>query len=134
MGSHFFHSPPPTNYAPPFPPPLPRFPTFPPPPLSHLATTNGFLEGVKLILARDPTSISSRSAVSQTPLHLACMHGHEAIAKFLLEKGCEKKGTDAFGKSALYYAGKSKHRESNPFSILLGAGSAMQEVEALLLK
>ena len=66
---------------------------------------------MKLIYARDPTVIKKTNAVSQDPLHLACLNGNAPVALYLIEKGL---GTptlarDESGFSALVYAGRWAH-------------------------
>lgn len=60
---------------------------------------------VKAIVARDPLSLSKISPEGSTPLHVACLHGHADLARFLIEKGCGVKGeTDSYGNNPGYYA------------------------------
>lgn len=60
---------------------------------------------VKAIVARDPLSLSKTSSEESTPLHVACLHGHADLARFLIEKGCGVKGeTDSYGNNPGFYA------------------------------
>lgn len=51
------------------------------------------------------SSIDCRNASGQTPLHYACLHGHEAIASYLIqEHGANATLKDEKGKSCLHHA------------------------------
>lgn len=78
-------------------------------PLRLLATSRGFLDAVKIIHARDPTSIFNTSAEGFTSLHIACMNGHAKVAHFLIDAGFnkeEKMTFDPYGRVPIFYAGQ----------------------------
>lgn len=52
-------------------------------------------------------------------LHLACMHGHEKIAKYLLEKGARVSTGDTSGMTSLYLAIFGNHKVGGSIADLL---------------
>jgi ankyrin repeat protein len=57
----------------------------------------GVLFEVKHIIKRSPKLLSCTNSLDQTPLHLACLHGHYDIIRFLLGEGADSALVDCRG-------------------------------------
>ena len=65
----------------------------------------------------------------QTPLHFAAIYGHEAITKYLLEKGASVKAKDILGSTPLHEAVRYGH--SKIVNMLLNKGSDPNSQDSL---
>ena len=59
---------------------------------------------MKRIVEKDPSALSEISQEGYTPLHVACLHGHADVARFLINKGADKKEQVGYGKYPSFYA------------------------------
>ncbi len=68
-------------------------------------------------------AVVSRLAIAKgdTPLHSACLHGHDETVKILLSSGAEVDTKNSFGQRPLHYACVFRHKETA--KILLDAGA-----------
>ncbi len=64
-----------------------------------------------LILRHDRWAASDEESGSQTPLHMACTHGHEATVRVLLDAGAPKEARDCNLWTPLGCAARNGHYE-----------------------
>ena len=81
----------------------------------HLASINGHLEIVKLLL-ESGANVHIKDKGDQTALHLASRNGHLEIVKLLLESGANVNIKDKNGQTALHYA--SRYHKSEVVNLL----------------
>ena len=86
------------------------------------AARKGDLDTVKVLLEKG-APIEAKTPYGQTPLYLAAMSGHEAVVRFLLEKGAKTDITDTFYKlSMLDFVMDRKHYAIAKLIIAKGTG------------
>src|SRR5215469_11629966 len=64
------------------------------------ASRSGDLAAVKAALENGAT-LETKTPYGQTPLYLAAMNGHEAVVRFLLDKGASSDVQDTFYKAPM---------------------------------
>ena len=77
------------------------------------AITAGDVEKVKALLMREPSLVNARdvSKCHMTPLHVAVLHGNEAIVKLLLEHEAEVDARDCKGFTPLHLCARQAESE-----------------------
>jgi hypothetical protein len=76
----------------------------------HLASENGHVEVVKILLEKG-INFKLRTDLGQTALHLASKNGHAKVVKILLENGIDINQDTNGGRTALNLASKNGHVE-----------------------
>ena len=56
------------------------------------------------------TFINQKNANGQTPLHMACMYGHQKMVEYLIENNADIHSKDSDGYQPLHYAAQRGHR------------------------
>lgn len=77
----------------------------------HDAARDGDAERVKTLLTSDPKLIEARTEDGNTPLHLAALEGHAAVARVLLEHGAQVNARGLRQETPLHMAMYYGHRE-----------------------
>ena len=75
----------------------------------HYAVKEGHLEVVKTLLQGNEDLPHSLTKKQQTALHISAMHGHVAIAEYLLSLGANPNFVDLMNRTALHYASLEGH-------------------------
>jgi ankyrin repeat protein len=93
------------------------------------AARKGDLDTVKALIDKG-APIEAKTSYGQTPLYLAAMSGHEAVVRFLLDKGAKTDVTDTFYKaSMLGFVLERKHYAVAKIIIAKGNGNADAELK-----
>jgi uncharacterized protein len=70
----------------------------------HFASLSGHVSICRYLFLCTRTRPSVRSNCGRTPLHLACRHGHAAVAELLISKGAQVNARDMKGRTPLFEA------------------------------
>jgi len=93
------------------------------------AARKGDLDTVKALIDKG-APIEAKTSYGQTPLYLAAMSGHEAVVRFLLDKGAKTDVTDTFYKaSMLGFVLERKHYAVAKMIVAKGNGNADAELK-----
>ena len=93
------------------------------------AARKGDLDTVKALIDKG-APVEAKTPYGQTPLYLAAMSGHEAVVRFLLDKGAKTDVTDTFYKaSMLDFVLERKHYAVAKMMIAKGIGNADDATE-----
>ena len=66
--------------------------------MCYLIYQAGLRDNVDLLLSQAHSSLHARTRAGATAAHLAAQHGHAALLRYLLEKGCSLASVDSQGK------------------------------------
>lgn len=69
----------------------------------HLASENGFLDIVEMLLLNKKVNINCRDCQNNTPLYLALLQKHLDVAKYLLEQNASVLLRDSMGRNILHF-------------------------------
>jgi uncharacterized protein len=83
----------------------------------HFASLSGHVSICRYLFLCTRTRSSVRSNCGRTPLHLACRHGHAAVAELLISKGAQVNARDKKGRTPLFEAASRGY--SDCVSVLL---------------
>lgn len=78
----------------------------------HFAASEGRVEVVKELISRPEIEKEPQSSINRTPLHLACMRGHTAIVRVLINAGSDKNSKDFDEYTPLHFASEFGHFET----------------------
>jgi len=93
------------------------------------AARKGDLDTVKALIEKG-APLEAKTPYGQTPLYLAAMSGHEAVVRFLLDKGAKTDVTDTFYKaSMLDFVLERKHYAVAKMIIAKGNGNADEQLK-----
>ena len=90
------------------------------------AVRENVLIAVQAIVESTHTDINRPSYNGLTLLHLACMHGHEKIARYLVEKGAIVNACDTSGITSLHLASLADRKARGPIAELLEGHGALK--------
>ena len=77
----------------------------------HLASRDGRLDMVKLLVEHNAPLEMKEETLGRTPLHSATLRGHQDVVQYLVEMGADVNARDASKKTPLYLARKYRHEE-----------------------
>ena len=90
------------------------------------AVRENLLIAVQAIVEATHIDINSQSYNGLTLLHLACMYGHERIARYLIGKGARVDACDTSGMTSLHFASLADRKASGPIAELLEGHGALK--------
>lgn len=92
----------------------------------HDAAQKGDLNKVKALVQSDPKLVSSKDKNGNTPLHLAALHDHAAVAEFLIANGADVNTKNSYSSfvpddlEGMFASNDSNHKD--PQDLLLAKG------------
>ena len=92
----------------------------------YWAVRENVLIAVQAIVEATQIDINRQTHNGLTPLHLACMHGHEEIARYLLESGAHVNACDTSGMTPLHLASLANCEAGGPITVLLKEHGALE--------
>ncbi|KAK2946456.1 putative Ankyrin repeats (3 copies) [Blattamonas nauphoetae] len=92
----------------------------------RVACITGDLEGLKGLVAQDPTIVNTPFEYGKTALSIAASWGHTPICEFLLEKGANVNHSDDIGWTPLHWAAFTGSIDTCKSLLHRGADSTME--------
>ena len=92
----------------------------------YWAVRENMLIAVRAIVEATHININRQSYNGLTPLHLACMHGHEEIARYLIENGARVNVRDTSGMTPLHLVSLADCEACESITILLKEHGALE--------
>ncbi len=89
----------------------------------HNAARKGDLVKVKELVKQNPSLISTKDKMGNTPLHMAAANDHKDVAEFLLENGADVNARDSNGGFTPLDAALSSYHYKNMVVLLLEKGA-----------
>ena len=90
------------------------------------AVRENVLIAVQAIFEATHIDINSQSYNGLTLLHLACMYGHERIARYLIGKGARVDTCDTSGMTSLHLVSLADRKAAGPIAELLEGHGALK--------
>ncbi len=91
----------------------------------YWAMRENVLIAVQAIVEATHIDINRRSYTGLTPLHVACMHGHEEIVRYLIKNGAHVNALDTSGMTPLHLVSLANCEADVPITVLLEEHGAL---------
>ena len=93
-----------------------------------MAAIGGHLDTIRLLINMRINEINDKSAIGNTALLYACEHGHDAVAKLLLDNGSKMSAKNNKNENAFHLSIKSGSMETLKLLYTLGINTAERDI------